>query len=117
MTIDSLLIGTKREKRYYIRDDKGGCIAYFDSLEIAGAVMRYLKGAPMAKEDNRKAVEALQNFDAQKAEMTVKNGKNRKGVQLEREAAKGAASPIDVPDTGRSGSGGGCNIKDASQLS
>ena len=80
MTIDSLLIGTKRDERrqrYYIRDDKGGCIAYFDSLEIAGAVMRYLKGAPMAKADNAKAVEALQNFDAQIAEMTVKNGKKR----------------------------------------
>jgi len=69
MTIEAISIGANSgKKRYFIKDDDGGPIAAFDSLEVAGAVIRYLKGAPMARKDNEKAVDALRAYDAQHAD-------------------------------------------------
>lgn len=62
----------RQGSRYYITS---ACdeIAWFDSLETAAIVMRYLKGAPMTSADYITAVDAMRAFDAQ-------NPKQQKGT-------------------------------------
>lgn len=37
--------------RYFVQSVTGSVIAWFDSLDTAGTVLRYLKGAPMPAAD------------------------------------------------------------------
>lgn len=54
--------------RYHIQEDSGvGAnpyrLAYFDTLEDAAMVMRYLKGGYMPKEDQEIALNLIQKWD------------------------------------------------------
>ena len=57
--------------RYSILETEDGVnkntIAWFDSLEDAGLVLRYLKGAWMPKEDQITALRLIHEWDAREA--------------------------------------------------
>ena len=55
-----------RKPRYFIENEDGGTVAFFDSLDVAGVVLRYLSGAPMHKKDAETARAAMQAFDKRK---------------------------------------------------
>ena len=55
-----------RKPRYFIENEDGGTVAFFDSLDVAGVVLRYLSGAPMHKKDAEAARAAMQAFDKRK---------------------------------------------------
>ena len=71
----------KQTTRYYIMNDNGGNVAYFDSLAKAGLVMRYLQGADMPPDDCTRAVAIMREFDkdaaARAAEREAKRAKRR----------------------------------------
>lgn len=52
--------------RYFVQSVTGSVIAWFDSLDTAGTVLRYLKGAPMPAADAEQAHAAMIAFDARK---------------------------------------------------
>lgn len=58
------LKGNKR--RYYIETTAGKPVAWFDELDTAALVLRYLTGAEMTPEDVAAAHAAMQAFDARK---------------------------------------------------
>ena len=47
MTIEKITPGRGKPERYFIRNEAGTTLAWFDSLDVAACVLRYLKGAPM----------------------------------------------------------------------
>ena len=64
MTIKQVNTGAHgRKPRYFIENEDGGTVAHFDSLDVAGVVLRYLSGAPMHKKDAEVAWDAMQAFD------------------------------------------------------
>lgn len=64
MTIKQVNTGAHgRKPRYFIENEGGGTVAYFDSLCTAALVLRYLNGAPMTEEDADMAWDAMQAFD------------------------------------------------------
>ena len=65
MTIETIYTAAHKP-RYFIKSADGAHIAQFDSLETAGLVLRYLKGAPMTKGDCVRAVEEMQAYDRRK---------------------------------------------------
>jgi len=58
------LKGNKR--RYYIETTAGKPVAWFDELDTAALVLRYLTGAEMTPEDVAAAHAAMQKYDAGK---------------------------------------------------
>ncbi len=54
---------TRDGTRYFITNDNGGNICFFDSMVKAGTVLRYLQGADMLPEDCARAVDAMRDFD------------------------------------------------------
>lgn len=92
MTINTVYIhdGT----RYFIKNAGGGDICYFDSLETAGIVLRYLTGADMPPEDCAHAVEAMRGFDAAMAEQAerraAERAERRERYRAKREAQEAA---------------------------
>lgn len=58
------LKGNKR--RYYIETTAGKPVAWFDELDTAALVLRYLTGAEMTPEDVAAAHAAMQKYDARK---------------------------------------------------
>ncbi len=60
MTIKTI---TGKKTRYYIENERGETVAYFDSLDIAGVVLRYLSGAFIHKKDAETARAAMQEYD------------------------------------------------------
>lgn len=53
-------------RRYFIETDAGKPVAWFDELDTAAVVLRYLTGAPMQPEDMKAARNAMIAFDARK---------------------------------------------------
>lgn len=66
MTLRTYNPGRKKPTRYFIENEDGSTVVWFDSLDTAGTVLRYLKGAPMQKEDAEAARAAMQAWDARK---------------------------------------------------
>ncbi len=67
MTIKQVHIGAHgRKTRYFIENEGGGTVAYFDSLCTAALVLRYMNGAPMTEEDADIAWDAMREFDNRK---------------------------------------------------
>ena len=58
------LKGNKR--RYFIENAAGQPVAWFDDMDTAATVLRYLTGADMTPEDVAAAHAAMQAFDARK---------------------------------------------------
>ena len=56
-----------QNRRYFIETAEGGTVAWFDALDTAAFVLRYLPGADMTPEDVAAAHEAMKKFDAGKA--------------------------------------------------
>lgn len=56
----------KRSRRYFIETAEGGTVAWFDELDTAALVLRYLTGADMTPEDVAAAHAAMKKFDAGK---------------------------------------------------
>ena len=50
MTIEKITPGRGKPERYFIKNEAGTTLAWFDSLDVAACVLRYLKGAPMPAE-------------------------------------------------------------------
>ena len=55
-----------QNRRYFIETAEGGTVAWFDELDTAALVLRYLTGADMTPEDVAAAHAAMQAFDARK---------------------------------------------------
>lgn len=66
MTIEKTTPGGDKPERYFIRNEAGTTLAWFDRLDIAACVLRYLKGAPMPTADAEQVHAAMQAFDARK---------------------------------------------------
>ena len=67
MTIKQVHIDAHgRKTRYFIENEGGGTVAYFDSLCTAALVLRYMNGAPMTEEDADIAWDAMREFDNRK---------------------------------------------------
>lgn len=67
MTIKQVNTGAHgRKPRYFIENEGGETVAYFDNLTAAALVLRYLSGAPMHKKDSEAARAAMQAFDNRK---------------------------------------------------
>ena len=67
MTIKQVNTGAHgRKPRYFIENEGGGTVAYFDSLCTAALVLRYLNGATLSDEDAAAARAAMQAFDGRK---------------------------------------------------
>lgn len=67
MTIKQVNTGAHGCKtRYFIENESRETVAYFDSLDEAGVVLRYLSGAPMLERDAEAARAAMQSFDKRK---------------------------------------------------
>lgn len=66
MTIEKITPGRGKPERYFIKNEAGTTLAWFDSLDTAGTVLRYLKGAPMPAADAEQAHAAMIAFDARK---------------------------------------------------
>lgn len=60
----SYMMGT--ERRYFIETAAGRPVAWFDELDTAALVLRYLTGADMTPEEVAAAHAAMQKFDAGK---------------------------------------------------
>lgn len=64
MTIKPVNTGAHgRKTRYFIENEGGEAVAFFDSLDVAGVVLRYLSGAPLSDEDAAAALAAMHAFD------------------------------------------------------
>ena len=67
MTIKPVNTGAHgRKTRYFIKNEGGETVAFFDSLDVAGVVLRYLNGAPLSDEDAATARAAMHAFDEKK---------------------------------------------------
>ncbi|MBE5768011.1 MAG: hypothetical protein E7333_00260 [Clostridiales bacterium] len=67
MTMKMLYVGAHgRKPRYFIINDCGETVAYFDCFCTAGLVLRYLNGAEMSDEDTDFAWNAMRAFDSRK---------------------------------------------------
>ena len=66
MTIEKITPGGGKPERYFIRNEAGTTLAWFDRLDVAACVLRYLKGAPMPTADAEQAHAAMQAFDSRK---------------------------------------------------
>lgn len=67
MTIKQVHTGAHgRKTRYFIENEGGGTVAYFDSLCTAALVLRYLNGATLSDEDTDLAWDAMHAFDMRK---------------------------------------------------
>lgn len=55
-----------QNRRYFIETAEGGTVAWFDELDTAALVLRYLTGADMTQEEVAAAHAAMQKFDAGK---------------------------------------------------
>lgn len=55
-----------QNRRYFIETAEGGTVAWFDELDTAALVLRYLTGADMTPEDVAAAHAAMKKFDAWK---------------------------------------------------
>ena len=65
MTIRTIPI--KGGTRYFIEDHyQRATICYFDDLETAGLVLRYLKGSVMRSGDQERALQAMRDYDTRK---------------------------------------------------
>lgn len=53
-------------RRYFIENEKGQPVAWFDDMDTAATVLRYLKGAVLDADEKEKAHAAMQAFDARK---------------------------------------------------
>lgn len=53
-------------RRYFIETDAGKPVAWFDELDTAATVLRYLKGAVLDADEKEKAHAAMIAFDARK---------------------------------------------------
>lgn len=56
----------RNRRRYFIENEKGQPVAWFDDMDTAATVLRYLIGAPMQPEDMKTARNAMIAFDARK---------------------------------------------------
>jgi phosphosulfolactate phosphohydrolase-like enzyme len=52
-----------KKRRYYVVDNDGSDVAWFDDLETAGSVLRYLKGTAMGRDEAEAARAAMRAFD------------------------------------------------------
>ena len=67
MTIKPVNTGAHgRKTRYFIENEGGETVAYFDGLCTAALVLRYLNGAPLSDDDASAALAAMQAFDGRK---------------------------------------------------
>lgn len=86
--------------RYFIMNDEGRNIAYFDSLAKAGLVMRYLQGANMPPDDCAHAIDIMGIFDRDAktwaAERDAKRAERRERALAAR-AKKQPAQPPEMP--------------------
>lgn len=60
-----------KNKRYFIETDNGQSVAWFDSLDTAATVLRYLQGAVLDEDERAAAHQAMQAFDAGKEVKTI----------------------------------------------
>ena len=51
-------------RRYFIENEKGQPVAWFDDMDTAATVLRYLKGADMDEDERNKAHAAMIACDA-----------------------------------------------------
>ena len=64
MDIKRLTVGSGSKKcRYFINNNDGETVAYFDDLTTAAVVLRYLKGGSISRESTELALSALRAFD------------------------------------------------------
>lgn len=71
--------------RYHIQEDCGAGVnpnrlAYFDTLEDAAMVLRYLKGGYMPKEDQNIALNLIQKWDSREWEENNADTKTEQGT-------------------------------------
>ena len=64
MKIEAIV--TKDNKpRYFLKDNKNGTVAYFDTLTAASLVLRYLSGdRMMSQSDCKKARKHIEEYEA-----------------------------------------------------
>lgn len=99
MTINTVILNHRT--RYFIKNAGGGDICYFDTMETAGIVLRYLQGAEMPPEDSARAVEAMKEFDRGIAEQAAEREaqrQERRARALAVRARKQAAEQEGKPD-------------------
>lgn len=73
-------------RRYFIETDAGKPVAWFDDLDTAAIVLRYLKGAYLNREETERAHLAMMNFD------------RKEGKDHDTEPTAGIASPTDTTE-------------------
>ena len=87
---------TRDGTRYFITNDNGGNICFFESMAKAGTVLRYLQGADMLPEDCARAVDAMRDFDkmiaARHAEREVQRARWREHALQARQARESAVA-------------------------
>ena len=68
MTIHHMYVGSgeNRHRRYYLTTDTGKEIAWFDSLDAAATVMRFIRGCDISKRERVTAHQAMIQFDTPK---------------------------------------------------
>lgn len=76
MTINTVYI-PNGATRYYIKNAGGGDVCYFESLETAGIVLRYLLGGDMPLADCDFAAEAMRGFDQLMTEQAAQRAAER----------------------------------------
>ena len=96
MTIKSNYYGG--EYRYHIQSEADNLesIAWFNSLETAATVLRYLKGAPMTTEDSVRAVEAMRAFDAERAARAAERAAEKEAQREKRRARTAATKEVNA---------------------
>ena len=78
MTLYYIDIKSNR-RRYYIESEKGK-IAWFDDLDTAAVVLRYLKGDTLTKEEIAQAHRAMKAFDTHQKEGKYRDTKPTAGA-------------------------------------
>ncbi len=74
MTIKQVNTGAHgRKTRYFIENEGGETVAFFDSLDVAGVVLRYLNGATLSDDDASAALAAMHAFDGRKEQNAETN--------------------------------------------
>ena len=86
----------KSGTRYYIVNDDGHSVCFFDSLAKAGLVLRFLQGADMPPDDCSRAVDIMRGFDkdaaARAAERDAKRAERREYALANKQAVNAAES-------------------------
>lgn len=96
---------TPNINRYFLLNDDGRSIAYFDSLAKAGLVLRYLQGADMPADDCALAVNVMRNFDREaKARAAEQDAKRAARRQAKQQPAQPPETPIEALEGGSPGS-------------